>query len=331
MSFFKNNNIKLAVYLLRLICKYYIAYYMFSYAFAKILKSQFDMGVTYKVDYPISELNGFLFTWLYYGFSREYGLVIAGLQILTGILIVFKKTERLGIVMLLSFMVNILLVNYFYEIDGAKSMSITLVTMGLFLLFSDWKSLSKYLFTIKQTIVDNPFKNFKLLNKIGWLNIIILPVFIFLRYEYIADIKTHFLVKNELFGVWRSVDNDTSNDIYKLYFDYDNKFKLKDNRKNMFYGKIEIDSLTKSLKINAKHGSEEGRYFLQDSLDKISQLPEKDSLAVLKKSIVKSYNIKNNTQPLDLKYKFEIKSDTLLLTNDSLRLKFLNISKNYNL
>jgi len=80
MTIFKSNVTKSAVYLLRLICRYYIAYYMFRYAFAKILKSQFDMGISYNVDYNISDLNGFMFTWLYYGYSREYALLIAGLQ-----------------------------------------------------------------------------------------------------------------------------------------------------------------------------------------------------------------------------------------------------------
>jgi len=300
-------------------------------AFAKILKSQFDMGISYNVDYNISDLNGFMFTWLYYGYSREYALLIAGLQMLSGILILFKKTERLGIILFLSFMVNILLVNYFYEIDGAKSMSTTLVTMGLFLLFSDWKRLSNYLFTVKQTIINNPFKNFKLLNKIEWFNLLIIPVMIFFGYKGIADAKKRFLVKNDLFGVWRSIDNDDSNDIFKLYFDYDNRFKLKDYRKNMFYGKIEIDSLNQNLKINAEHGSEELRYFLNDSLEKIEQLPKSDSLSSLKKRIRDYYHLKNNSQPFDLQYRFEMKNDTLFLSNDSIRLKFLNISKNYNL
>jgi len=210
-------------------------------------------------------------------------------------------------------------------------MSTTLVTMGLFLLFSDWKRLSNYLFTVKQTIINNPFKNFKLLNKIEWFNLLIIPVMIFFGYKGIADAKKRFLVKNDLFGVWRSIDNDDSNDIFKLYFDYDNRFKLKDYRKNMFYGKIEIDSLNQNLKINAEHGSEELRYFLNDSLEKIEQLPKSDSLSSLKKRIRDYYHLKNNSQPFDLQYRFEMKNDTLFLSNDSIRLKFLNISKNYNL
>jgi len=323
MKFIKSN----FLYLLRLLCRYYIAYQMFSYAFAKILKSQFDLGLAWTIDENISNFNGFMLTWYYYGYSRTYGLIIAYTQIAAALLLLYRKTERLGTVLFLSFMVNILLVNYFYEIDGAKSMSVRLTIMGLFLLFSDWKALKSYFFKSESTeklipaIIPEKFK------MIYFLKLIIISVMAYHAYNYISDIKKNFLVKNEAFGIWEITPSNSKYKLNKLYIDYDNGIKVRDTDYNMYQGDLEIDEEKKTISFNVKHSSDRTYYLVRDSLKQLN-IEDKEAKKEMKKSIVKHYNIKYNTLPFEMSYNYEIKEDTLILKGDE-EFKFLNTTKQY--
>jgi len=315
------------LYLLRLVCRYYIAYKMFSYAFGKILKTQFDLGL-YTVDNNISDFDGFALTWHYYGFSRYYGLVIAFTQIAAGMLLLFRKTERLGVVLLLSFMVNIVFVDYFYGIDGAKTMAVTLTSMGMFLLFSDWKGFKTYFlraFDKVQWIPELLPEKFKLLY---WLKFLIIPVMIYFAYNYINGLKKNHMSKHELFGVWQNVSYQKPNGYYKLYFDYFDQIRIRDFSKNSYYGQVELDTAQNKFTFSARHSSEEARFFVSDSLSQLEV--HKDSVKSIRTKIYDHYNTVNNTRPLkDISMFYELKGDTLILNNDTSKLKFVNITSKY--
>ena len=126
-------------------CRYFLATMILSYAFAKILGTQFtSQPSTY--DKPISSLNRFNLTWNYYGYSFWYGIFIAISQIASSFLLLFRKTTRIGIVLFLSFMVNILLVDYACDIQGAKGMATIMTIMALSIFFSEYQLFIKYFF-----------------------------------------------------------------------------------------------------------------------------------------------------------------------------------------
>lgn len=300
---------------------------MFSYAFAKILKSQFDLGLSSTIDESLNSLNGFMLTWYYYGYSRTYGLVIAFTQISAAILILFRKTERVGIVLFLSFMINILFVNYFYEIDGAKSMSIRLTIMGVFLLLSDWRAFRDYFFksNLQEKLIPNiiPLKA----KNIYWFKFLIIPFIIYHSYKYIADIKKSFLVKNELFGVWELTPRNSNNKLDKLYIDYDNGIKVRDTLDNYYYGDLELNDENRILSFEVQHYSDRAYYFIKDSIEKIEV--EKENLKTIKKNIRHFYNKKNNSLPIKLNLNYRIKGDTLIIIIGKKEYKYLNITEDY--
>jgi len=299
---------------------------MFSYAFAKILKSQFDLGLSSTIDASLTSLNGFMLTWYYYGYSRTYGLVIALTQIAAAILILFRKTERVGIVLFLSFMINILLVNYFYEIDGAKSMSIRLTIMGLFLLVSDWRALRDYFFksNLQEKLIPNiiPIKA----KNIYWLKFIIIPFIIYHSYNHIVDLKKGFLVKNELFGVWELTPRNSDNKLDKLYIDYDNRIKVRDTLDNFYYGDLELNDENSTLSFEVEHYSDRAYYFIKDSINEIEV--EEENLKTTKKNIRHFYNKKNNSLALKLHWNYKLKGDTLIIVGPK-EYKYLNITEDY--
>ncbi len=267
-----------------------------------------------------------MLTWYYYGYSRTYALIIASVQILSGILLLFRKTERIGVILFLSFMINILLINYFYEIDGAKSMSIRLTIMGFLLLFSDWEALKRYFF--KTTIITSfvpkiiPSK-FK---KIYILKFVIIVLIAYFAYDEIATIKKDYLVKNELFGVWEITPRNTQQKINRIYIDYDNAIKIRDTSRNMFYGKVQLDENGKKISFTGKHYSDKAYYFVNDSIKKLDV--KKDSIKQIRKKIRAYFNKKYNTESLEMNFKYKLNGDTLILSGNE-KLKFLNITDKY--
>lgn len=149
---------------------------------------------------------------------------------------------------------------------------------------------------------------------------------IFYSYQYIADIKKVFLVKNELFGVWGIFPRNTKTKIDKLYIDYDNRIKIRDTLDNQYYGKIALDLENKKLDFKVDHYSDRAYYFIKDSLDKLD-VEEKDIKEVRSK-IREFYNTKNNTLPINLNYSYSLKGDTLILNGET-QLRYLNITDNY--
>jgi len=322
-NYFKNQSLTI----LRVLCRYYIAYQMFSYAFAKIFKTQFDLGPIYLADEPINHYNGFMLTWNYFGYSRTYSLILAGLQILIGLLLLFRKTIRTGVILFLSMITNIVLINYFYEIDGAMSFSILLLALGMFLLFSEWNSYTRLFFKTdkKEKMVSSVLP--EKVKSLYWIKFLIIPLMIFFAYNYISDIKDKYLSGNELTGIWKAIPNNYSNRYFKLFIGSQNQLKIKDFSDNFFYGDFTVNETDKTLKINAECYTETGAIIVQDSIDKLDV--SKESIQSVKKGIIDYYNHKRNSLPYDTQFKYELKNDTLFLRNDNFSIQMINITKNY--
>jgi len=319
ISFLKSN----IMYLLRLCCRYFIAFQMFSYAFAKILGTQFNLGVLYTEDYSIDNFNGFMLTWNYYGYSKTYGMVIAITQIIAALLLLFRKTVRLGAVLFLSFMVNIVFVDIFYEINEALWMAVPLTAMGIFILLTDWKGFSNYFLRSKENIaLVSPIIPTHYTWFLGIKIAVILGLVIF-QYQHIADLKKKFLVQPELYGVWRNVSGYQSDRIHKITFSYRDDIKIRDYSDQLYYGKVSTDSTSSSLNITAKHYGYAAYHYVNDSVQK---LPEEARSEELKQAITSYYQTFTNTQPFEeVIYTYHKEQDTLLLKRDTVALKFLKI------
>ncbi|TAD83540.1 MAG: hypothetical protein EAY75_14710 [Bacteroidetes bacterium] len=134
-------------HLLLAVVRYWLAFEICAYGFAKILGTQFHTPV-YRLDIPLGDVNGFGLTWYYFGYSRALALIIAVLQIGGSILLMFRRTTLLGCFILLPIMVNILCINAFYSIAVGAFINSTLFTLALlFLLWWYRQTLRQWLLT----------------------------------------------------------------------------------------------------------------------------------------------------------------------------------------
>ena len=207
-------------------CRYFLATIIISYAFSKILETQFISQPSI-YDKPIGSLSGFQLTWHYFGYSYWYGLVIAITQIASSLLLFFRKTTRIGVMIFLTFMINILLMDFAYDIHGAKGMAITLTLMALFVFLSDYKILLKY-FVEEPPLFQNDDRP-DWMNKVSNIKFIYIPIVFIGFFILLTTLKDKYMGRNKFYGTW---ENTTTSE--RLHFEAANTFQI--NRKN------EIDS-----------------------------------------------------------------------------------------
>lgn len=202
-------------YYLYTFCRYFSATMILIYAFAKIIGTQFESSpITY--DTPIGELNGMDLAWFYFGYSYPFAVFIALSQITSSVLLLFRKTVRLGSILFLCIMVNIIAVDIAFKVDfDALIMAIILLIMGLFLFFSEFKSYIKYFINEPSLFHKENMPNWVL--KIYKLKFIYIAVVFIGLFILLLKVKNTELKQNEFYGSWQLVKGDA--EYNKLYFD----------------------------------------------------------------------------------------------------------------
>jgi hypothetical protein len=123
------------------IMRYFLAFEISLYGFAKILQTQFAT-VYSRLDIPVGALSGFELTWNYFGHSYTFAVILGCIQIAGGILLLFRRTTLAGVFTLLPVMVNIVFINIFYSIDAGAFINSLIITAGLtYLLTLRWADL----------------------------------------------------------------------------------------------------------------------------------------------------------------------------------------------
>lgn len=136
-SFIKHARLRAFI---RLVLVYLLSYYGWS----KLLEDQFET-FAYHQDLLVRDLDGFLFTWLYFGYSPAFRFLLGFIQITGAILLLFRRTTLAGIFILLPVMINILLINLFYEISrGAFINSIVISVCLIYLLLLQFDKLKQF-------------------------------------------------------------------------------------------------------------------------------------------------------------------------------------------
>jgi hypothetical protein len=116
-------------------CRYFVAFVIISYGWAKIMGSQFTI-LDSELDKPMGEVSGFWLTWYYFGYSPFYGNFIALIQIVAGFLLLYRKTVLLGACILFGVVGNIILIDIFYAIDPGALIMAGFMEAALFIILN---------------------------------------------------------------------------------------------------------------------------------------------------------------------------------------------------
>ncbi|MDO3659932.1 hypothetical protein [Bacillus sp. C28GYM-DRY-1] len=107
----------------------FLAFNFFVYGLA----SQFG-EVTPEIEASVGK--GFTIAWTFFGYSHVYELFIGFGEIVAAVLLLIPRTSALGAVVFMPIIVNIVLINYCFDI-GVQDLSTILMVMCLILLWVD--------------------------------------------------------------------------------------------------------------------------------------------------------------------------------------------------
>ncbi|QDE71461.1 hypothetical protein BHS09_33240 [Myxococcus xanthus] len=120
--------------------RYVLAMAMLSYGLAKLFKSQFPFPSPERLVQPLGDFSPMGLLWNFMGFSKGYNVFTGGAEFLGGCLLLFRRTTTLGALVVAGVMVNVVALNFFYDVP-VKLYSSHLLLMSLFLVLPDARRL----------------------------------------------------------------------------------------------------------------------------------------------------------------------------------------------
>ncbi|CAN5414778.1 hypothetical protein BH11BAC3_BH11BAC3_44570 [soil metagenome] len=123
------------------IIRYTIAFNLASFGWKKLLGLQFVVPLEIS-DQPMNQQSGEWLTWFYFGHSVAFGIITAVIQIGGAYLLLVRRTLLLGAVILFAFMLNLTLINIFYQMNAGALIQSVILTIGIaFLILLDYDRL----------------------------------------------------------------------------------------------------------------------------------------------------------------------------------------------
>ena len=151
------NNYKKMYYWITVAMRFYVALMLINYGLVKVVKLQFPSPGFYRLLESYGDSSPMGLAWTFLGFSKGYNLFMGIAEVLA-VLLLFRRTLTLGLIITLMTTANVMAVNYFYDVP-VKLLSTHLVLMTLFLLSRDFSKLFTFFFTsnpVSLSIIEQP-------------------------------------------------------------------------------------------------------------------------------------------------------------------------------
>ena len=170
--------------------RYTVAFNLASFGWKKMYGLQFNVPVSISAK-PMNEQTGEWLTWFYFGHSYAFGIIIALIQIFGSYLLLFRKTFLLAAIVLFTFMLNLTLINFFYQLNaGALTQSVLLTTGIAFLISLEYNRLVTFFFKENANVLSVTVRNSLTKNVIRLLAIVLSLSFTLLL-KYVFVIQQH--------------------------------------------------------------------------------------------------------------------------------------------
>jgi hypothetical protein len=150
----KISNYKKQLYWLIVVIRYYVAITMICYGLYKIIKLQFPAPSFSRLVEPVGKLSPMGLAWTYMGYSRGFNYFTGSAEIITGLLLFFRKTSTLGGIVGLVVAINIMAINYCFDVP-VKLLATMLVIMCIFLMLGDAGRLFNFFVRNRETLSSN--------------------------------------------------------------------------------------------------------------------------------------------------------------------------------
>ncbi len=117
---------------------------LLSYGFSKVFQMQFNPPGLRQLTERYGDASPMGLLWTFMGYSIPYTLFAGLAEITPGLLLLFRRTATLGSLLAAAVLLNVVLLNFCYDVP-VKLYSSTLLLLSLFLLLPDFPSLWSFL------------------------------------------------------------------------------------------------------------------------------------------------------------------------------------------
>ena len=146
----KRGNYNTLLQWLEILVRYYVIIQMINYGMAKVFYLQFRPPHFAKLVQTFGDSSPMGLLWTFMGFSKGYTIFAGAGELLGGLLLLFPRMKTLGAIVVLGVMVNVMAMNFFYDVP-VKILSSHLVLIALVLVLLDGKRLLNLFFLNKAT------------------------------------------------------------------------------------------------------------------------------------------------------------------------------------
>jgi hypothetical protein len=221
----------------------------------KIFHLQFNVPIG-KLDYPFSSLSRTDLLWAFFGQSYPFILAIGLIQIFGGVFLLFSRTRLIAVFILIPVLLNIILLDIFYEIEfGPLTLAITLFLGVMYFLLIEYDRLKTFFLHSTTKLPAIAFKSNAFKNLLR-LAVVIVPMVVILTNKRLAPYvfnKTQ-LPKGRYEVKQLSIDDkiidvtDCRDSIVTMvYLEHDIVFQYHDVNKRLF-GQYKYDDQAKQIK-----------------------------------------------------------------------------------
>lgn len=258
---YKRPSYNTAFYWMTVVIRYYLAFMLFNYGAIKLMHAQMPPPSLSRLMQPLHEFSPMGLAWTYLGFSKGFNIFV-GLVEIASLLLLFRRTMVIGALITLATSINIMAVNYFFDVP-VKILSTSIFIFSIILLSPNINSLFNYfvrgdLSQLKK--IERPVFKKKWLNKlINFGKILVLTLFIITQYFYLVGRQkqiAQYFKKSALYGIYKIEKRNSTyttipNDWSFIVFEYEgyamvrNRFYINKNEQ------VPIDTVKREIRLNS--------------------------------------------------------------------------------
>src|SRR6478672_9538488 len=153
---YRKPNYEKTAYYFRTVLRYYVAMVAFLYGIIKIFGQQMVFPDLSQLATPLGDYLPMRLSWLFIGYSEPYQIFSGIMEVLVGLLLLNRKTVRLGVLIGLGVFINVMMLNLCYDIP-VKLFSIHIVIYCCILLLHDYRSLLNFFIYNKQAAAEKKY------------------------------------------------------------------------------------------------------------------------------------------------------------------------------
>jgi hypothetical protein len=233
--------------------RYAVAFDLALIGWQKIFNLQFFVPLG-MLDLPFRSFSGEDLTWAYFGHSYAYRCTIGALQIGGALLLLFHRTRLLGVLTLLPVMVNILLIDYFYQLPvGVFWQALIHLVCLLYLLGLDYERLVTFFFRTPNHLPRLSIRR-PLVRALLRFSVVYVPLLLLSGYEFpdtYPQLTGKYAVRNVVFnGQPLTAHSCQDSVLTTVYLDigHDCVFEFNDAKRRL-YGNYSYEAGRRQLRV----------------------------------------------------------------------------------